>query len=138
MIINDGQPRYCVERASAILNRFRKSMNGAKILVLGVAYKNDIADYRESPAIRVIEELLKVGAEIRYYDPWVSHFRKGNLAMESEPELSERLLKESDLVVVAAAHSNVDYDFVQKHANMVFDTKNVMKNVQNRENIEVL
>ncbi len=138
MIINDGQPNYCVERAMHILNRYKKSINGAKVLVLGVAYKNDIDDYRESPAIRVIEELLKVGADVRYYDPWVKTFREGKLIMCSEPELSEKLIKSADLVVVAAAHSNVNYEFVQKHAKAIFDTKNIMKSINDRDNIEVL
>ena len=138
MVINDGQPRYCVERAMVLLNRQRKAMNGAKILLLGVSYKNDIDDYRESPAIQVLEELLKEGAEVRYYDPWVRRFRKGELSMESEPSLSAELVESADLVMVTTAHSNVDYAFVQKHAKMVFDTKNVMKQIPERENIEVL
>ncbi len=138
MVINDGQPAYCVDRAMHILNRHKKSINGSKILVLGVAYKNDIDDYRESPAIRVIEKLMEVGAEIVYYDPWVASFKEGSLTMTSQPELSKELLENADLVMVTAAHSNVDYDFVQKHAKAIFDTKNVMKNVKNRDKIEVL
>ncbi len=138
MIINDSQPAYCVERAMHILNRERKAINGAKILVLGAAYKQDINDYRESPAIKVIEELLRVGAEVRYYDPWVPSFRKGTLKMTSIPKLTEEALREADLVLIATAHTNVDYQFVQAHAKAVFDTKNVMKNITPRDNIEVL
>ena len=138
MIINDSQPAYCVERAMHILNRERKAINGAKILVLGAAYKQDINDYRESPAIKVIEELLRVGAEVRYYDPWVPSFRKGTLKMTSIPKLTEETLREADLVLIATAHTNVDYQFVQAHAKAVFDTKNVMKNITPRDNIEVL
>lgn len=139
MVINDGQPQYCVDRAMHMLNRrSKKAINGANILVLGVAYKNDIDDYRESPAIHVVEELLKVGAEIKYYDPWVSSFKEGSLQMTGEPELTKELLEEADLVMITAAHSNVDYEFVQKHAKLIFDTKNVMKNVAERGNIEIL
>lgn len=138
MVINDGQPAYCVERAMHILNRDKKAINGAKVLVLGVAYKQDIDDYRESPAIRVIEQLQKVGADVSYYDPWVPMFKENGVTMYSEPALSEKLLKQADLVMVTCAHSNVDYSFVQKHAKAVFDTKNVMKNVIPRNNIEVL
>ena len=138
MMVNDKMPEYCVERAMHILNRFRKAMNGAKVLVLGVAYKQDIDDYRESPAIRVIEELLKEGADVKYYDPWVKAFREGDLKMSSEEALTESLVSEADIVLVTAAHSNVDYEFVQKHAKAIFDTKNVMKNVADRENIEIL
>ncbi|MBP3200332.1 MAG: nucleotide sugar dehydrogenase, partial [Lachnospiraceae bacterium] len=77
MVINDSQPAYVVERAMHILNEYKKAINGAKVLVLGVAYKQDIDDYRESPAIRVIEELKKVGADIKYYDPYISKFKDG-------------------------------------------------------------
>jgi len=107
-------------------------------LVLGVAYKQDIDDYRESPAIRVIEQLLSVGADVSYYDPWVNRFKDGALEMESIPALTEEVLRESDLVVVTASHTNIDYDFVQRHASMIFDTKNAMKSVKNRKNIQVL
>ncbi len=138
MVINDGQPAYCVDRAMHILNRHKKAINGAKVLVLGVAYKNDIDDYRESPAIRVIEKLMEVGAEVSYYDPWVASFKEGHLQMTSEPALTKEVLQNADLVLVAAAHSNVDYEFVQKHAVAIFDTKNVMKNVKDKSNIEVL
>lgn len=138
MIINDGQPRYCVERAMHILNTQKKAINGSKILVLGVAYKNDIDDYRESPSIRVIEELIKIGANVVYYDPWVPKFKETSLMMKSENELSIDLIKSSDLVLIATAHSNIDYALVQKHAKVIFDTKNVMKNIIQRDNIEVL
>ncbi len=139
MIINDGQPEYCVERVMHILNRQKKAINGAKILLLGVSYKNDIDDYRESPAIRVLKELKKVGAIVEYYDPWIPEFR--NMYGEngkSIPELTFQVIAEFDLVIVTAAHHNIDYDMVQKNAKVVFDTKNVMSNVKNKENVEVL
>ena len=139
MVINDSQPEYCVERAMHILNRHKKAINGAKVLMLGVAYKNDIDDYRESPAIRVYKELRKVGAEVDYYDPWVSEFR--NMYGESGKSLEKidpEIIAGYDLVMVTAAHSNIDYEMVQKYAKAVFDTKNAMKNVENREKIEVL
>lgn len=138
MMVNDKMPEYCVERAMHILNRARKAMNGAKVLVLGVAYKQDIDDYRESPAIRVIEELLKEGAEVKYYDPWVKAFWEGDLRMTSEETLTENLVSEADIVLVTTAHTNVDYEFVQRHAKAIFDTKNVMKSIADRDNIEVL
>lgn len=138
MMVNDKMPEYCVERAMHILNNHKKAINGAKVLVLGVAYKQDIDDYRESPAIRVIEELLKVGADVKYYDPWVAQFKENGLVMNGEKELTAELVADADIVLVTAAHTNVDYDFVQKHAKAIFDTKNAMKNVADRENIEVL
>ncbi|MCI5994372.1 MAG: nucleotide sugar dehydrogenase [Blautia sp.] len=138
MMINDRMPEYCVERAGKILNRFKKALNGSKVLVLGVAYKQDIDDYRESPALRVIEELKKEGAQVIYYDGWVKEYRYKGQVSHSEPELTKELLESADLVMVTAAHTNVDYEFVQKHAKAVFDTKNAMKHVKDRENVEVL
>jgi UDP-N-acetyl-D-glucosamine dehydrogenase len=139
MMINDKMPEYCVERASKILNmRFKKALNGSKVLILGVAYKQDIDDYRESPAIRVIEELEKSGASVSYYDPFISEYREHGKTIKGETSLTQQLVQSADLVMITTAHTKVDYDFVQKHSKMIFDTKNVMKNIKNRANIELL
>lgn len=139
MVINDGQPEYCVERAIYILNRHKKAVNGAKILMLGVAYKNDIDDCRESPAIRVMKELRKVGAEVEYYDPWVPEFRNMHgISAKGLPELTPEAVRRADLVMVTTGHHNVDYGMVQRNAEAVFDTKNVMAGIADRKNIEVL
>lgn len=139
MVINDGQPEYCVERAMHILNRHKKAINGAKVLMLGVSYKNDIDDYRESPAIRVMKELRKVGANVEYYDPWVPEFKNMyEQSGESLKELTPEIVSSFDLVMVTAAHHNVDYEMVQKNARAIFDTKNVMADIRDRDNIEVL
>ncbi|MFR9214832.1 MAG: nucleotide sugar dehydrogenase [Ruthenibacterium sp.] len=138
MVINDSQPEYCVERAMHILNRHKKAINGAKVLVLGVAYKQDIDDYRESPALRVIDELNKVGAEVSYFDPWVPQCRHAGKVLQSIPVLTPKAVRDVDLVMVTCAHTNVDYAMVQQNAKVIFDTKNVMKHISERENIEVL
>jgi len=138
MMINDRMPEYTVERCGKILNRHRKSLNGAKVLILGVAYKQDIDDYRESPALRVIEELEKTGACVSFYDPYIPEYKEHGKVRTGEKALTVELLQQSDLVVVTASHTNVDYAFVQQHAIAVFDTKNVMKDIKNRSNIEVL
>lgn len=138
MMINDSMPEYTVERAGKVLNRFKKSLNGSKVLVLGVAYKQDIDDYRESPALRVIEELEKTGANVSYFDPYIPSYKHNGAVHNGIPALTAEVLEDCDLVMVTCAHSNVDYDFVQQHAKAIFDTKNVMKNVTNRDNIEVL
>ena len=139
MMVNDRMPEYCVERAERLLSdRSQKAINGANVLVLGVAYKQDIDDYRESPALRVIECLEGRGANVSYFDPFVSTYRYKGETRDSIPELTADALKAADLVMVTCAHSNVDYDFVQKNAKVIFDTKNVMKAVEHRENIEVL
>jgi len=138
MMINDRMPEYTVERASKILNRDKKALNGSKVLVLGVAYKQDIDDYRESPALKVIETLESQGAEVSYYDPWVKEYRFKSKAKQGITELTREVLQASDLVMITTAHSNVDYSFVQRHAKAIFDTKNVMKKIADRHNIEVL
>lgn len=138
MMINDKMPEYCAERASKILNRFKKAMNGSKILILGVAYKQDIDDYRESPAIKVITELEKEGAQVVYYDPFVATYCERGVVKKGELELTAELIESADLVIVTTSHTNVDYGFVQKHAKAIFDTKNAMKQIRSRENIELL
>lgn len=138
MVINDSQPAYCVERAMHILNRHKKAINGAKVLILGVAYKQDIDDYRESPAIRVIEELEKVGANVEFYDPWISKYKEHGVFHEGIKDLTPEVVASYDLVMITTAHTNVDYDMVQKNAKAIFDTKNVMKNIASRNNIEIL
>ena len=138
MTVNDSMPEWCASRAARLLNAKGKAMKDAKILVLGVAYKQDIDDYRESPALHVIERLEARGANIAYYDPWVPEYYHQGEPHKSLPELTEADLSEADLVIVTCAHSNVDYDFVARNADVVFDTKNAMKNVRDRTNIEVL
>ena len=138
MVINDGQPAYCVERAIHILNRHKKAINGAKVLVLGVAYKQDIDDYRESPAIHVIDELCKVGAHVEYYDPWIAEYFENGHRVKGLTELTPEIVSSYDLVMITAAHTNVDYEMVQQNAKAIFDTKNATKNLKNRQNIEIL
>lgn len=138
MMINDKMPEYCVERAEKILNRFRKSMNGARVLVLGVAYKQDIDDYRESPALRVIDVLKRENAEVDYYDPWIPECRDNGKTYKGIPAISPEIIRAYDLVMITAAHTNVDYGMIQQNAKAIFDTKNAMKEIADRDNIEVL
>ena len=138
MMINDQMPEYCVERARKILNRHGKAMNGAKVLVVGVAYKQDIDDYRESPALRVIEVLKREMANVEFYDPWISEYKYKGEKYQGLKDITPEVIASYDLVMITAAHTNVDYDMIQKNAVAIFDTKNVMKNIENRENIEVL
>ena len=138
MMINDQMPEYCVERASKILNRHGKAMNGAKVLVVGVAYKQDIDDYRESPALRVVEVLKREMANVEFYDPWISEYKYKGEKYQGLKDITPEVIASYDLVMITAAHTNVDYDMIQKNAVAIFDTKNVMKNIENRENIEVL
>lgn len=138
MMVNDRMPEYCVDRAARVLNEHEKSLKGANVLVLGVAYKQDIDDYRESPALRVIECLENRGAIVTYFDPWVSEYHYKGKKEQSIPELTVDALEQADLVMITCKHSNVDYAFVQKHARAILDTKNAMAEVTDRSNIEVL
>ncbi len=138
MMINDKMPEYCVDRAARILNTHKKALNGSKVLLLGVAYKQDIDDYRESPALRVLEVLEGTGAEVTYFDPWVSSCRYKGKTYESIPALTPEVIQAADLVMVTCAHTNVDYAMVQQNAKAIFDTKNALKNLQERNNIERL
>ena len=138
MMINDKMPEYCVERAGKILNRFQKSLYKSKVLVLGVAYKQDIDDYRESPALRVIEELEESGANVDFYDPYISSYKENGKVKEGISNIDENIVASYDLVMITAAHTTVDYEMVQKNAKFIFDTKNVMKNIADRNNIEIL
>lgn len=138
-LINDRMPEYCVERASKMLStRFKKAMNGAKVLVLGIAYKNDIDDYRESPALKVIEILEKEGAIVEFYDPWIKEYKYKGKIHKGLTELSKEKVSEEDLVMFTAAHSNYDYEMISKNAKVIFDTRNAMKNIKYRKNIELL
>ena len=138
MMINDRMPEYTVERSGKILNRYKKALNGSKVLVLGVAYKQDIDDYRESPAIRVIDEFQKTGALVEYYDPFVPKYREDGVWHEGIPSISKEILRQYDLIVITTAHTNVDYEMVAGCGVPVFDCKNVTKNIQDRAMIEVL
>jgi len=136
--INRKMPEFVREKANRILNCLGIPPSRAKILVLGVAYKRDLNDYRESPAIEVIRLLRADGAEVVYHDPYVPSFRDGDLAMESKP-LTAELLSAQDLVIITTDHTNIDYAWVVACAKHVFDTRNATKDVrENRHKITLL
>lgn len=138
MMINDKMPEYCVNRASLILNKYGKSLKNSKVLVVGVAYKQDIDDYRESPALKVIEILKGFEAKVEFYDPWIEKYKYHGEIVEGLTKITPEKVAAYDLLMITTAHTNVDYEMLQKNAKVIFDTKNVMKNVVDRENIEVL
>jgi UDP-N-acetyl-D-glucosamine dehydrogenase len=137
-IINDSMPAYVVERAAQILNRFYKSLNGSKILIIGVAYKGNIDDIRHSPALKVIEGLENKGCNVSYYDPYVPSYDYKGKSKEGLKSLEQEILSSADLVVITTAHTGIDYDFIQQNARFIFDTKNALKDVEPRDNIELL
>lgn len=137
--INDRMPEYCVKRIGDMLNRrFRKSLNGSRILILGVAYKQDIDDCREAPAISIIDKLHAEGAKTTFFDPYVHQILHQGKVYEGERELTAELIQSADMVVITTSHSKMDYGFVQRHAKAVFDTRNATKDLADKSNIELL
>ena len=136
--INDRMPEYCVDRIAQILNDMKKALNGSRVLILGVAYKQNIGDYRESPALDVIAELLRRGAEVEYYDPHVPSYEYKGLSASSLKSLDLYIMQRYDIIAVTTAHTNVNYDLLASSGVPIFDTKNAMKHVAKRDNIEVL
>ncbi len=126
--INTAMPERVIERLQQALNRDRKSLKGSRILILGAAYKRDVDDMRESPALRLIELLRSAGARVGYHDPYVPvlpRTRKYRFRLRSRP-LTPKLLGETDAVLIATDHRSVDYRLVGRHARLVVDTRNAM------------
>jgi len=126
--INDAMPRHVVERAMELLNENGKPLNGARVLLLGVAYKKDIADLRESPALKIAKILRDRGAIVSYHDPYVPEVKLGEDTIENLP-LTEETLRLQDLVIITTAHTNVDYKLVVAASPLVFDTRNATAGV---------
>ena len=138
MIINDKMPEYTVDRAASVLNEHKKALNGSKVLVLGVAYKNNIDDYRESPALNVIDILKERGAVTDFYDPWIPKYKRNGEWHEGISEINADIIKGYDLILVATAHDAYDYEMIRKNAVAIFDTRNAFKDVKERDNIFLL
>ncbi len=126
--VNSTMPRVVVSVITEALNRRRKSVNGSRVLVLGVSYKRDVNDARESPAIDIIHELEQREALVEYHDPYVARLDVSGRIMTSVP-LDESRLKGADCVVIATDHSGVDYKRVVDLASLVVDTRNVTRGV---------
>ncbi|MGO9167716.1 MAG: UDP binding domain-containing protein, partial [Candidatus Sulfotelmatobacter sp.] len=128
--INSAMPYHVVSSVSRALSRQRKALNGAKVLVLGVAYKKDIDDLRESPALTIIELLQKDGAEVSYNDPYFPLIGKGrhyDLQMKCVPVDD---VAKYDCVLIVTDHSDYDYAWIAQHASLVVDTRNAMRGIQ--------
>lgn len=123
--INAEMPGFIVERAVYMLNaRARKAVSESKILLLGVSYKKDVADTRESPAFEILHRLKDLGAQVSYHDSYVPQLKNEAYDIQSEA-LTPRNLQAKDLVIVTTNHTNVDYETVAKHARLIFDTRNI-------------
>ncbi|CDF57744.1 nucleotide sugar dehydrogenase [Thermobrachium celere] len=135
--INDYMPEFVVENAMKLLNMQKKAMNGSKVLLLGVAYKKDIDDYRESPTLKVIEHLEKNGAEVYVDDPYIPHFKHNGKIYETINW--QNVIDSADIVIITTDHSCYDYEKIVERAAIVYDTRNATKDViNNREKIHKL
>ncbi|MFO7893834.1 MAG: nucleotide sugar dehydrogenase [Longimicrobiales bacterium] len=121
--INAEMPEYVVEKVRGALNEHRKPVLGSKVLVLGVSYKKDIGDVRESPAIDVMEMLEAQGAEVQYHDPYVPEVSDGGFS-RTTVACTDEALESADCVVIITDHSDLDYRRVVEHAKLVVDTRN--------------
>jgi UDP-N-acetyl-D-glucosamine dehydrogenase len=131
--INRKMPEFVRDKALRILNHRGVASSNAKVLVLGVAYKKDIDDYRESPSIDVIKLLQKEQITVYYHDSYIECFSEHGISMSSQP-LTEEILSQTDLVIITTDHSNFDYEWIVQHAQHVFDTRNATKQLVNNRN----
>ena len=126
--INTQMPKHVVDLISFGLNKNQKALSSSEILIIGVAYKKDIDDYRESPALDIIQILIEAGSKIKYYDPMVPKLKLMNHTIESEPDLNPDNIKKHDMCVIVTDHTAIDYDLIMTHCKLIVDTRNVFKN----------
>jgi UDP-N-acetyl-D-glucosamine dehydrogenase len=134
--INTDMPHYVITRTMEAMNARRKSLNGAKVLILGLAYKPDIDDVRESPSLELIELLKEHGAKVDYNDPYIPRthkMREYDLQMTSK-KLTAAMLKKYDVVLISTNHSDYDYKWIVKNARLVVDTRNACASVRTGKN----
>lgn len=137
--INTAMPEYVVERCSKLLNlKEKKALAASKILIVGIAYKADIDDYRESPALRIIEHFEKAGSKVTAFDPHVKEYSYKGIKHKVEMDINKIKISDYDLVVITTDHKVLDYEKINKESTLIFDTRNAMKNIKNREKIELL
>ena len=127
--INDAMPYHVVEEAMELLNKNGKALNGSKVMLLGMAYKRDIDDLRESPALKVARLLSDRRAMLSYHDPYIPEINSAGLELRDVP-LSPETLAAQDLVIITTAHTNVDYKMIVEHAPLILDTRNATKGME--------
>ncbi|MBT3519074.1 MAG: nucleotide sugar dehydrogenase [Candidatus Marinimicrobia bacterium] len=125
--INTSMPFHVVDLVRAGLNRNQKSISGCKIIVIGVAYKKNVNDVRESPALDVMRLLVNDGAELSFHDPFVPNIKLNGSQLDGLSHLTEPILNEADAVVIMTDHDQIDFDFIEQHGNLIIDTRNSIK-----------
>ncbi|MEM9828910.1 MAG: UDP binding domain-containing protein, partial [Planctomycetota bacterium] len=137
--VNRHMPQYVVQRSMEFLNESGKAIRGSKICLLGVAYKRDVDDPRESPSFELLEKLLGLGATLTYSDPHVPSLpamRHYDLPAMNSQTLTPEFLQSQDAVLIATDHSDFDYDTIVRHSPLVIDTRNATEHVvDHREKI---
>jgi UDP-N-acetyl-D-glucosamine dehydrogenase len=126
--INTGMPRYVISLIQDALNQHQKSLNGSKILILGVAYKPDIDDLRESPSLDIIGMLIQKGADVSYHDPYIPNIHQDNWGLKSVSNLPASI-QEADCVVIITNHSSYDYQAILDNSKLIVDTRNALSKV---------
>ena len=126
--INTSMPFHMVDLVREGLNRKRKAISGSQILIIGVAYKKNVNDVRESPALDVIKLLENDGAELSFYDPYVSFVRLNGNRMMGIETLTKETLNNSDAIVIMTDHDQIDFQFVEENSDLIIDSRNVIKN----------
>ncbi|MDP3791641.1 MAG: nucleotide sugar dehydrogenase [Candidatus Omnitrophota bacterium] len=132
--INGRMPHYVVEKIISALNKKKKALKGAKVLLIGVAYKKDVQDLRESPAFEIIELLERNEANVLYYDPYFPYIKVDGINLK-RAKFTKEVLASADCVVIVTDHSNIDYQFIAKNSKVIIDTRNALKGIKNRSNI---
>jgi UDP-N-acetyl-D-glucosamine dehydrogenase len=135
-VVNGQMPHYTVDKVVEALNRSRRAVNGAKVLVLGVAYKKNISDVRESPALDILQLLTKRGAQLSYCDPYVPEVREAGIELKASP-FRAATLRKADCVVIVTDHAAFDYKLVAREAKVVVDTRNALKGMNGRKVIKI-
>ncbi|MCK5305535.1 MAG: nucleotide sugar dehydrogenase [Candidatus Omnitrophica bacterium] len=131
--INRSMPNYVASKIAAALKKAGKKIKNSRVLIMGVSYKKNIGDTRESPAINVIELLMKREANVSYYDPFVKSLKLKNSTLKSV-RFNARQLKKYDCAVIITDHSNVRYDLLLKNCTLIIDTRNIIKNTGDNRN----
>jgi len=130
--INDSMPKYVVQLVMEALNKDKKSVNGSKVFIIGVAYKPNVADPRESPALKIIPELERLGAVVEYFDPYIGEIKIKDEISKIEKirktcELTEERVKSSDCVLIVTDHDGIDYHLIYRYAKRIVDTRNALR-----------
>ena len=125
--INTQMPKHVINLISSSLNTVKKAINGSSILIIGVAYKANIDDCRESPALDIIELLIESGSKIEYYDPFVDKLTYNNIDLNCLKTLTDQVIKNFDACVIITDHSNINYKLISEHSSLIIDTRNVFK-----------